>query len=185
MSRRMIWRQLLILFGFKLLDDGLDISKKDRSKLYNNLYSLDLMLIIFDWGKIRLRAQKISARTKTMMHLKTFSGHHSTMKLYIDWAFIADQIHNTYLAIVSSAPVHCHHHDMLLCLSLKEQWDWKYLRYIKKIVFTACFGLGCLKGPPYCGQDTKMKDVVPLKFPFFMDRAKMMQTVNVNYPSSS
>ena len=77
------------------------------------------MLIIFDRGEIRLRAQKVCTYNNGDTSEK-FSDHKSTMKLCIDWAFIKDQIHNMYLAIVSSAFVHFHHHGMLLCLSLKE-----------------------------------------------------------------
>ena len=66
-----------------------------------------------------------------------------------------------HCCFVSSAPMHFHHHGMLLCLSLKVhvQCDRKFLRNIFRKFLRNIFGLGCLKGPPYCDQDTKMKDI--------------------------
>ena len=48
----------------KLLGDGLDISKK-TGRNFTIIFILS-MLIIFDRGEIRLRAQEISARTITV-----------------------------------------------------------------------------------------------------------------------
>ena len=110
MSRRMRWRQLLTLIGFKLQAPGdrLDISRKIGRNF--TIIFIPSLLIIFDRGEIRLQAQEVSARTKTVHGDKSenISGHRSTMKPYRDWAFTVDQIHHYFFSS-----------GRLLCLTLR------------------------------------------------------------------
>ena len=74
------------------------------------------MLIIFDRGEIRLRAQEISARTITV--------HGDTSENILGPSQYNEALHRLGLYrgsnsqyVPGQAPVHFHHHGMLLCLA--------------------------------------------------------------------